>query len=223
MDKYGNLYIADTYNNQIRAVYNPNNSSNPGPLAGAPHIKNPKNRHIYTIAGTGVYGYRGNGKTALVANLKHPWDVSVAGENLYFSDMDNHIIRRVDKNGIITTIAGLPAIPGYYGDVLKATKEKLNVPFGLWANGDKVYVADGANFRIREINTALNKISTIAGCFKFGFAGEGIPAKDSWLSHPVDIFGDGKGNLYICDLDNSRVRVIKNRLDKSGKIIGKTD
>ncbi len=209
LDKAGNVYIADTYNNRIRVVYNPNNVPNPGTIAAAPHIKDPKQGHIYTIAGTGKAGYGGDTQSALIANLNHPWDISVPNGELYISDKDNHIIRKVDSSGIITTIAGLAGVPGYYGDVLKATEEKLNTPYGLWTDGKNVYVADAMNSRIRDVDVANNSIATIVGIGEFGFAGDGAPAKDSFLSHPVDIFGDGNGSFYICDLENARIRIIK--------------
>ena len=190
-------------------VYNPNSLPNPGPIAGAPHIKNPQNGYIYTIAGTGKAGYGGDGEAATIANLNHPWDVYTANGEVYISDKDNHIIRKVDKNGIISTIAGLPGMPGYYGDVLRATEEKLHTPYGLWTEGNVVYIADAMNSRIRKIDVSANAVSTIAGSGEFGFAGDGAPAINCFLSHPVDIFGDGKGSFYICDLENSRIRVIK--------------
>lgn len=208
LDKSGNVYIADTYNNRIRVVYNPNNLPNPGPIVGAPHIKNPQNGFIYTIAGTGQPGYGGDGGPAILANLNHPWDIATADGTLYISDKNNHIIRKIDNNGNISTVAGLPGVPGYYGDVLKATEEKLNTPYGLWTDGNNVYVADSMNSRIRKVDVGANTIATFVGIGEFGFAGDGAPAEKCFLSHPVDIFGDGKGNFFICDLENSRIRKI---------------
>lgn len=220
LDKSGNVYIADTFNNRIRVVYNPNNSPNPGPIVGAPHIKNPQNGYIYTIAGTGKGGYGGDNEKAIIANLNHPWDISTANGELYISDKNNHIIRKIDSNGIITTIAGLPGIPGYYGDVLKAIEEKLNTPYGIWTDGKQVYVADAMNSRIRKVDITANTIATIVGIGEFGFAGDGAPAVNCMLTHPVDIFGDGKGNFYICDLENARIRIIKGVTTAAGPTTG---
>lgn len=208
IDKAGNVYIADTYNHRIRVVYNPNNLPNPGPIVGAPNIKNPQNGFIYTIAGTGQAGYGGDGAQAILANLNYPWDIATPDGMIFISDKNNHIIRKIDNNGIITTVAGLPGVPGYYGDILKATEEKLNTPYGIHAEGNNVYVADSMNSRIRLVDTSANKISTFVGIGEFGFAGDGSPAEKCFLSHPVDIFGDGKGNFYICDLENARIRKI---------------
>jgi len=205
LDKNGNVYIADTYNHRIRVVYMG------GTIAGDASksiIKNPKKGFIYTIAGTGKDGYGGDGELANIANLRYPWDVYPANGELYISDKGNHIIRKVGKDGKISTIAGLPGIPGYYGDVLSATEEKLNTPYGLWTDGKMVYIADSMNSRIRKVNVGANKISTIGGLGEFGFAGDGAPAISAYISHPVDIFGDGKGNFYICDLENERIRIL---------------
>lgn len=220
LDKSGNVYIADTFNNRIRVIYNPNNLPNPGPIVGAPHIKNPQNGYIYTVVGTGKGGYGGDTQKAIIANLNHPWDIATANGELYISDKNNHIIRKVDSSGIITTVAGLPGIPGYYGDVLKATEEKLNTQYGIWTDGKQVYVADAMNSRIRKVDVTANTIATIAGIGEFGFAGDGALAVDCMLSHPVDIFGDGKGNFYICDLENSRIRVIKGAATTAGPKTG---
>ncbi|MBN1898537.1 MAG: hypothetical protein JW827_07140 [Spirochaetes bacterium] len=209
LDNAGNVYVADTQNNRVRLIFNPNNKPGAGSIGSAPHIKNPKPGYIYTIAGTDFGGYGGDGEMAIIANLNQPWDVYPSNGDVYISDKNNHIIRKVDKTGKISTIAGLPAIPGYYGDVLKATEEKLHTPYGLWTDGKTVYVADAMNSRIRSIDPAANKISTYAGIGIFGFAGDGAPALNCIMSHPIDIFGDGKGNFYISDLENAVIRLIK--------------
>ncbi len=203
LDENGNIYIADTYNNRIRVVYRGN-----GPIAGST-IQNPKRDNIYTIAGSGNAGYGGDGKIATEANLHHPWKAVAVNGEVYISDKDNHIIRKIDASGIISTIAGIPGKAGYYGDILSATEEKLNTPYGLWADAGAVYISDAMNSRIRKVEPATQVISTICGFGVFGFAGDGANAIHSMLSHPVDIFGDGKGAFYFCDVQNQRIRVIK--------------
>ncbi|MDD5065421.1 MAG: hypothetical protein PHF84_00090 [bacterium] len=205
LDENGNIYIADTYNNKIRVIYFK------GSIAGDNSkkiIPDPRPGYIYNLVGTGMGGYGGDGELANIANLRTPWDVIPVNGELYISDKDNHIIRKVSREGIISTIAGIPGINGYYGDILKATEEKLNLPYGLWADANAVYIADSMNSRIRKIVDKDNSISTICGIGEFGFSGDGAPANICMISHPVDIFGDGKGNFYICDLENQRIRLI---------------
>ncbi len=205
LDNDGNIYIADSYNHRIRVVYMGGTIAGD---AGNKIIKNPKPRHIYTLVGTGKGGFGGDGRLATEANINTPWDVYPAGGELFIADKGNHIIRKVDKDGIISTIAGRPGIAGYYGDVLSATEEKINSPYGLWADENNVYIADAMNSRIRKIDPKANAIETICGIGEFGFAGDGAPAIMCMLSHPVDIFGDGKGKFYLCDLQNQIIRVI---------------
>ncbi len=210
LDENGNMYIADTYNNRIRVMYRGN-----GPIAGNGGsgenkiIPNPKRGYIYTLAGSGRAGYGGDGKLATEANLKEPWDVRAVGGVVYISDKGNHIVRKIDQNGIISTIAGIPGRAGYYGDILKAYEEKLNTPYGIWADANNVYIADTMNSRIRRFPSSGESIATICGFGIFGFAGDGAAAVESMLSHPVDVYGDGKGNFYLCDLQNQVIRVIK--------------
>ena len=97
VDRSGNLYIADTYNDRIRRV----------DTSGI----------ITTVAGIGERGYSGDGGPAVEARLHRPSDIAVDGAgNLYIADTGNQRIRRVDATGIITTIAGSgdPGRSGYY-------------------------------------------------------------------------------------------------------------
>lgn len=205
LDENGNIYIVDSGNHKIRVVYFKGN------IAGDMSkkiIPNPRPGYIYNLVGTGVNGYGGDGELANIANLHTPWDVIPVNGELFISDKNNHIIRKVSKEGIITTIAGLPGVSGYYGDTLKATEEKLNLPYGLWSDGNTVFIADSMNSRIRKVDEKTSVISTYCGIGEFGFSGDGAPAMISMISHPVDIYGDGKGNFYMCDLQNQRIRMI---------------
>ncbi len=219
IDTYGNVYFTDTFNHKIRVIYNPNDSPDPGPITCAPHIKNPKNGFLYTIAGTGQMGYGGEGSPAISAQLNHPWDLQVINGEIYFTDKNNHVIRRIDKNGIISTIAGIPMKKGYCGDVKNADEELLNNPSGLWVNNGNIYFADRLNNRVRKINIDTKKIMTLAGNGEFGFGGDSTDANTCWLAHPVDVVGDNAGNLYIVDQKNSRIRLIKNINQYDSKII----
>ena len=86
---------------------------------------------ITTVAGNGGYGYAGDGGAATNASLYYPAGVAVdAAGNLYIADSDNNRIRKVDTNGIITTVAGNGG-SGYSGDGGAATNASLDYPDGV--------------------------------------------------------------------------------------------
>jgi uncharacterized protein (TIGR03437 family) len=132
LDPAGNLLIADTGNNAIRKVT----------PAGI----------ISTIAGNGnpSGSYSGDGGLATQAGLNAPKGIALdANGNLYIADSDNCVIRMVDPNGFIFTIAGIHSDCGYSGDKGPATSAQLYFPSGVAVYGGNVYVADNGNNVIR--------------------------------------------------------------------------
>ncbi|MGN6568054.1 MAG: T9SS type A sorting domain-containing protein [Flavipsychrobacter sp.] len=132
VDAIGNVYVADHDNNAVRKI----------DTAGV----------ITTIAGSATKGYSGDGGPAKTALLFHPMDVALdrAG-NLYIADEGNNVIRKIDTNGIITTVAGIDSA-GYNGDSILAGSAQLHTPCGIttdkWGN---LYIADTYNQRIRKV------------------------------------------------------------------------
>jgi uncharacterized protein (TIGR03437 family) len=188
VDSAGNLYITDDSNRRIRKV-------------GA-------NGVITTIAGVGVQGYSGDGGPATAAMLGRP--VALAFDstgNLYYADSVDQVIRKIDTNGIITTVAG-NGVDGYSGDGGPATAAALAFPIGIAIDtGGNLYIADGNNNRVREV-TPLGTITTVAGNGKGGFSGDGGQAIDAAINIPSDVAVDTAGNLYIADAGNNRVRQV---------------
>ena len=204
-DSHGNLYIADVFNHRIRRVT----------PAGI----------ISTVAGDGFSAGNGNGRftgdngPATESSLSAPTGVAVdADDILYISDTYNHRVRRVDTNGIITTIAG-DGDQGFSGDGGAATAARLRYPNGLAIDSEgNLFVADEINGRIRRVDTQ-GIITTVAGdgvvVDNFGrFFGEGIPAIQASLSRPSAIAFDADDNLYVADQFNHRIR----KIDTSGII-----
>lgn len=189
VDSSGNLYIADKGNHRIRKV----------DTSGT----------ISTVAGTGVYGFSGDGGDATLAQLYYPNGVAVDGSgNLYISDKDNHRIRKIDVTGKISTIAGVGGEPNYWGDGVPATSAYFNLPIGIAVDsGGNVYIVDSSNFRIRKIDTS-GIISTIAGTGRYGYSGDGGPATSADLHRPYEVAVDSSGNLYIAEVFSHRIRKI---------------
>src|SRR5262249_4440709 len=109
--------------------------------------------------------------------------------------------------GIISTLAGTGEA-GFSGDGGPATKAKLQGPYGVCVDemGD-VYIADQRNNRIRRVGRE-GTISTVAGCGRRGFDGDGGPAIAASLAGPDATVVSGKGVLYIADSGNHRVRMV---------------
>lgn len=163
---------------------------------------------IETVAGEGTQGYSGDGGPALNAKLSQPTGIAIDSVgSIYISDSMNHVIRKMDLAGNITTFAGTGS-RGYSGDGGLAISAELNLPRGLaFDNNDNLYIADRDNHRIRKVDSA-GKISTVAGTGTAGYSGDGDLATSASLNTPVAVTFDGKGNLLFTDRLNSCIRMV---------------
>jgi trimeric autotransporter adhesin len=189
IDGSGNVYIADRGNNCIRKI-----------TAGGT---------ITSIVGNGINAYSGDNGPATAAELAGPAGVAVdVSGNVYIGDAGNNRVRKVDNSGIITTIAG-NGTGGYNGDNIPATDAELSGPRGiaLDGNGD-IYVADPGNNRVRKITLSSGIITTAAGKGTGAYSGDGGPATAAELKPPYAITFDKYDHLYICDVDNERIRKV---------------
>jgi sugar lactone lactonase YvrE len=126
--------------------------------------------------------------------------------NLYLAETANHVIRKVDTTGMITTIAGT-GTQGFSGDAGPATTAQLDSPQGLALDTNQnLYIADTHNHRIRKLSLATGTITTIAGTTSPGFDGEAGPATAAHLNLPTALALDANQNLYIADTQNHRIR-----------------
>jgi trimeric autotransporter adhesin len=178
VDGYGNIFIADSYNNRIREV------------VAATGI-------IQTVAGNG-YGYGGDGGPATSAKLRSPSSVFVDGSgNIFIADISNNRVREVDATtGIIQTVAG-NGTAGFSGDGGPATRAGLYGPHSVFVDGSgNIFIADTYNNRVREVDATTGIIQTVAG--------DGTAA----LYYPSSVFVDGSGNIFIADTNTYRVREV---------------
>jgi len=189
----GNLIIADQQNNRIRQVT----------PAGI----------ITTIAGSGAHNLYAPGIPAIASPMDWPGALAVDAEGqIYFTELHGNRIGRINTNGRLSTIAG-NGFPGSGGDGAQATLAQLRRPAGIAIDRNGVlYIADTGNHRIRRVTAGV--ITTIAGTGTAGFSGDGESAVSAMLDNPMDVKVDSRGNVYIADTGNHRVR----RIDSAGVI-----
>ena len=184
----GEIFIADAVNNRVRKI--------------------DTNGIITTVAGNGTKGYSGDGGPAVDAALNYPDAIAIASDGtIYIADLYNSRIRKVDTNGIITTVVGT-GTRGYSGDGGLAVDAAIANPEGITVGPEgELYIADSENNRIRRVGTD-GIISTIAGTGSRSFCGDNGPAINACLAFPRRIAIGPQGELYIADLYNHRIRKI---------------
>ncbi len=194
VDRWGNLFIADMFNQRIRRV-------------------DVATGFIETVAGNGTSGFGGDGGPAVSAQLSVPTGaVADANGNLFIADAGNNRIREVvAATGVIRTVAGT-GVPGaclFGGDGGPATSAQLCNPARVvvdsWGN---LFIADQGNNRVRRVDAASGIITTVAGTGVAGFSGDGGPALAAALDAPFGLTLDPCGNLFIADGGSSRVREV---------------
>jgi len=187
VDEFGRLIIADSENNSIRIIHN---------------------RNVYTFAGNTRSGHTDG--FASEARFNRPTAVAICPQgNLYISDTLNHVIRRVDRNGHVTTVAGTPGVSGHRDGTARSAR--LNRPSGIAVSAEgRVYIADTGNHLIRVLENG--EVRTLAGTLR----------TSNINSEPLGGFADGSeamfsaptglslwnGNLIVADSMNHRIRAV---------------
>jgi sugar lactone lactonase YvrE len=194
VDDAGNMFIADRSNHRIRKV----------DTTGV----------ITTFAGNGQAGFSGDGGPASSARLNLPFGLAVDHSgNLFVGDEGNNRVRKIDAQGIITTIAGNGVAFLFSGDGGPAVNASLT-PLGLELDSaGNLFIADSFNNRVRMVNP-MGIITTVAGTGSSIFAGDGGPASNANLNGPVGLALDKVGNLFVADSGNNRIR----KIDRAGII-----
>ena len=186
VDTVGNLFIADAGNQRIRRV-------------------DVKTGDISTVAGNGEIGFSGDGGPAASASLSSPLGVSVDGlGNILIADTgSNHVRDVAAASQIITTVAG----GGSGGDGGEATSATTVGPWAVAVDwrGD-LFIADSPEERIRRVDSLTRLITTEAGDGNWGYSGDGGPATGATMNWPEGVALDARGNLFISDAGNARIR-----------------
>ncbi len=183
VDQQGNILVADTRNNKIRKI-------SPSGI-------------VSTVAGSGNFGSSdGIGTSSTFGN---PTGIECDAEgNIYVADHLTHIIRKIDPNGVVSTIAGTPYLMGSTdgpGGIASFAR-----PYGLSLDNDgNILVADEWNHKIRKIDLD-GVVSTVAGNGAVGsLDGE---VESSSFNYPWDITVDSMGNIFVADGYNYLIRKI---------------
>ena len=188
-DSIGNLFIVEQLDYRIRRV-------------------DVSTGVISTFVGNGIAGYNGDNIISTNAQLNYPIGIitDTIG-NFYIADGNNNRIRKVNTNGLITTIAG-NGVPTYSGDSTLATLSSIYSPTGITIDRfGNIAFSDNHNNRIRKISS-IGIISTIAGNGIQGYYGDNGLANNAQINSPIGISVDTLGNFYFIDYNNSRLRKI---------------
>ncbi|MDQ3944370.1 MAG: hypothetical protein M3357_04320 [Actinomycetota bacterium] len=182
---------------------------------------------VATVAGRSPAGFSGDGGPAADAQMHEPRMMTFAPSgDMYIADTFNHLIRKVDSAGTITTMAGkftgfvprdeADCVENFGGDGGPATDATLSCPHGVAVDAaGNVYIADSANHAIRRVDPA-GAIVTVAGAGgTAGDSGDGGAGTDARIQGPKGIVLDGRGGLLIADSGNDRVK----RLDLASGVI----
>ncbi len=191
LDTSGNLYIADTSSNVIRKVT--------------------ANGTINTVAGNGTAGYTGDNGPVSGAEMSHPQGVAVdSSGNIYIADTGNYVVREVlvgtlEFQTMITAAGSGSSV--FSGDGAPATSAGLSAAAIAVDKAGDIFVADPANFRVREV-LANGNIVTYAGTGTQGFSGDNGLATSAQLSAVSGLALDSSGDLYIADTGNHCIRKV---------------
>lgn len=163
---------------------------------------------LYTVAGSTVPGYAGDGEPATEAMLNDPWMSAIdSAGNIYIADAGNAVVRKVDAStGLISTVAGTGQ-PGNSGNNGPATKAQFGWPGWVALDRfDNLYIADQDYGVVRKVDASTGIVTAFAGNPTATALGDNGPATNAQLPQPSGIALDASGNLYIGA--SSRIRMV---------------
>lgn len=201
VDAEGSLYIADGLNRRVRRV-------DPGGT-------------ITTVAGGGARPPADAEEIpAIEVRLGRPMDVAVdAVGNLYVADFELHRIFRIDRRGLLKTVAGTGRA-GDAGDNGPAARAELRQPIQVAVDSaGSLFIADSANYRVRKV-APDGTITTVAGNGTPRYTGEGGPATATGLRGPGELAIDAAGNLYLADSQVYKFDGVDTPNERILKIVG---
>lgn len=191
-DSKGNLFFADAGSHRIRKI--------------------DTKGFISTVAGTGSAGFGGDNGSATAANLNGPSGVAIDGQGqLYIADTYNHAVRKVQEDGRIVTVLGVPEEAGANLSRDEPLESYLNQPTAVLLDGDgNLLVADKLNHRILQLKISSNQVIRLMGTGVAGSSGDGGAAAEAQLNGPVALLYRPDRQLLISDSFNHAVRLVDN-------------
>lgn len=153
---------------------------------------------ITTIAGTGRNGHTGDGGPATAADISYPSSIVLDDSgNYYFIERPAHVVRKVSRSGIITTIAGTLYSAGYGGDGGAATAAIFNYPYDVLYSNNCLFISETNGARIRKVDLVTGIITTYAGTGVMRDSANGGPATAASFLEAISMCFDDQGNLYF--------------------------
>ena len=200
---------------------------------------------LHTFAGDGVPGDSGDGGLAIDARFDGPHDLAQDKDgNLYVNDLGNYVYRRIDhETGVITRFAGSGKV-GRGGDGGPAIDAEMDTHCGIAVDRDgNAYISSEWSDNIRRVDAQTGIIELFAGqdarhypsergnsrpyagagLSLGGYHGDGGPAKEAGFYHPEHLAFDSKGDLYVCDNSNDRIRKIDMQTGTTTTLLGNGD
>jgi DNA-binding beta-propeller fold protein YncE len=172
---------------------------------------------LSTVAGTGKKGNGGDGGPATQAEFDGPHSLAVGPDGfIYVADTWNNRVRKIDpKTGVISAFAGTGE-KGFGGDGGSAAAARFGGVYCIAFDpkGERMYLADLDNRRIRAIDMKTGTVSTVAGNGQKGVPEDGAEAVKAPLVDPRAVAADGAGNVYVLERSGHALRVV----DARGKI-----
>lgn len=161
---------------------------------------------VFTVAGTGVQGFAGNGESVKTAKIDQPYGVLFGPDGLlYWADFgSNRVLKR--QSGKVIAVAG-NGMKGHAGDGGSAAEAELSAPHEVRFDSKRnMVIAERDAHVVRFVEHGSGKISTLVGTGAPGFSGDSGPSAQAQLKQPHSIVLDRHDDLYICDIQNNRIR-----------------
>ena len=161
---------------------------------------------VVTVAGIGVQGFAGNGEPVKTAKIDQPYGVLFGPDGLlYWADFGSNRVLKL-QSGKVIAVAG-NGVKGHAGDGGLATEAQLSAPHEVRFDSKRnMMIAERDANVVRLVEHESGRISTLVGTGTPGFGGDGGPSARAELKQPHSIVLDRHDDLYICDIQNNRIR-----------------